>query len=110
MLVLTELEADKIEESLRKDHFFWLDLENPTTEVIHRTAELLRLHPVAVEDSIEFGQRPKIDTYDDHLLIVYYTARVNGDHTASSIEIHLYLAGGFVVTMRRDHCTALEDL
>jgi magnesium transporter len=110
MLVLTELETDKIEESLRKDHFFWLDLENPTPEVIHRTAELLRLHPVAVEDSIEFGQRPKVDGYDDHLLIVFYTARVNRDHTASPIEIHLYLAGGFVVTIRREHCTALDDL
>jgi magnesium transporter len=110
MLVLTDLETDKIEENLRQDHFFWLDLEDPAPEVIHRTAELLHLHPVAVEDSIEFGQRPKVDVYDDHLLIVFYTARVNGDRTTSPIEVHLYLSGGFVVTIRREHCTVLEEL
>jgi magnesium transporter len=110
MLVLTELEADKIAESLREDHFFWLDLEKPSPDVIRRTAELLHLHPVAVEDSIEFGQRPKVDVYDDHLLIVYYSARVNGDRTASPIEVHIYLSGSFVVTIRRERCTALEEL
>jgi magnesium transporter len=110
MLVLTDLETEKIEENLRQDRFFWLDLEDPSPEVVHRTAELLHLHPVAVEDSIEFGQRPKVDVYDDHLLIVFYTARVNGDHTAAPMEIHLYLSGGFVVTVRRGQCTVLDAL
>jgi magnesium transporter len=110
MLVLTELDADQIADSLRQDHFFWLDLEKPSPDVIHRAAELLRLHPVAVEDSIEFGQRPKVDVYDDHLLIVFYSARVNSDRTAAPIEVHIYLSGGFVFTIRRDPCTALDDL
>jgi magnesium transporter len=110
MLVLTDLETDKIEENLRQDRFFWLDLESPSPQVVQRTAELLHLHPVAVEDSIEFGQRPKVDVYDDHLLIVFYTARVNGDHTATPMEIHLYLSGGFVVTVRREQCTVLDAL
>ena len=30
---------------------------------------------MAVEDTREFGQRPKVDVYDSHLLIVFYTAR-----------------------------------
>jgi magnesium transporter len=110
MLVLTELDADKIAESLRSDHFFWLDLEAPAPETIHETARLLNLHPVAVEDTLEFGQRPKVDVYDDHLLIVFYSARVNHDDTSTPIEVHVYLSGGFVVTVRRTRCTALEEL
>ena len=30
----------------------------------------------------EFGQRPKVDPYDDHVLFVFYTARVTDDATA----------------------------
>jgi magnesium transporter len=110
MLVLTDLDRDKIEASLRADHFFWLDLNDPTPEEIKQTAELLSLHPVAVEDTLEFGQRPKVDTYDNHLLIVYYTARVDHQGNAEPIEVHLYLSGGFVVTVRRAECKVLERL
>jgi magnesium transporter len=112
MLVLTDLDRDRIQENLRADHFFWLDLNDPTPEEIKQTAELLHLHPVAVEDTIEFGQRPKIDVYDNHLLIVFYTARVSddGDAIAQPIEVHIYLSGSFVVTVRRIPCTVLEEL
>jgi magnesium transporter len=110
MLVLTDLERDKIEASLRADHFFWLDLDDPTAEEITQAAEMLGLHPVAVEDTLEFGQRPKIDTYENHLLIVYYTARITEERTAEPIEVHIYLSGSFVLTVRRQPCSVLETL
>jgi magnesium transporter len=110
MLVLTELEPDKIEKSLAEDHFFWLDLEDPSPADVHKAAEMLHLHPVAVEDTLEFGQRPKVHVYDNHLLIVWFSARVNGAGTTTPVEVHIYLSGGFVMTVRRIKCTALEDL
>jgi len=36
---------------------FWLDVENPTDEIIDRLAARLGLHLVAVEDSKQFGGR-----------------------------------------------------
>ncbi len=39
---------------------FWLDIEEPTHEVIDQLATLLGLHPLAVEDSNQFGQRAKL--------------------------------------------------
>jgi hypothetical protein len=36
---------------------FWLDIENPADEVIDQLATRLGLHPLAVEDSKQFGQR-----------------------------------------------------
>jgi magnesium transporter len=110
MLVLTDVKRDEIAQSLAADHFFWLDLNAPSPEEIRETAELLHLHPVAVEDTLEFGQRPKLDVYDNHLLIVFFTARVTDAGTAEPIEIHVYLAGGFVVTVRHMKCVALDDL
>src|SRR5690242_10480507 len=100
MLVLTDLEQDKIEASLRDDHFFWLDLTDPSAEQVRQAAEMLSLHPVAVEDTLEFGQRPKVDVYENHLLIVFFTARMTDEH-AEPIEVHIYLSGNFILTVRR---------
>ena len=110
MLVLTDLERDKIEGSLKADHFFWLDLDDPPAGEIQEAAEMLGLHPVAVEDTLEFGQRPKLDVYENHLLLVFYTARMTEVNTAEPVEVHLYLSGSFVLTVRRRTCTVLEKL
>jgi magnesium transporter len=110
MLVLTDVNSEKIRAALEGDHFFWLDLNDPTTEEIEQTAEMLHLHPVAVEDTLEFGQRPKLDVYDNHLLLVFYSAGRSSQGTAEPIEVHFYLSGGFVVTVRRSTCVVLEHL
>jgi magnesium transporter len=110
MLVLTAIERDKIEAALRDDHFFWLDLTDPSAEAIREAAGLMGLHPVAVEDTLEFGQRPKVDVYESHLLIVFYTARMTDERSAEPIEVHIYLSGGFILTVRRRECIVLDRL
>src|SRR3712207_1965291 len=62
--------------------------------------------PVALEDTIEFGQRPKVDPYEGQLLLVFFTARV----PAEPLEIHIYISGGFIATVRHDGCDALDGL
>jgi Mg2+ and Co2+ transporter CorA len=64
---------------------FWLDLAG----VDKNTADgLLRdtfgFHPLAVQDAEHFGQRPKIDAYDDVTLMVVYGAAGSG----RLVEVH----------------------
>ena len=78
MHVLTSVDRDRIAELLEAGHFFWLDLESPADDDLVVLGELLHLHPLALEDTREFGQRPKLDRYGDAVLLVYYTASVAG--------------------------------
>jgi magnesium transporter len=112
VLVLTSVDEDKIRGQRERDEFFWLDLLSPSDEDLEKLGGLLGLHPVAMEDTREFGQRPKLDVYDEHLLLVFYSARETGDPDwpAEPIEIHVYLSGGFVVTVRREPCLVLDRL
>jgi magnesium transporter len=110
MLVLTELEPDRIAQQRARDEFFWLDLNEPSSDDLRRTGEVLGLHPLALEDTREWGQRPKVDTYGDHVLAVYYTARIAPGVEAEPIEVHVYVSGSFVLTVRRRDCTALDEL
>jgi len=112
MHVLTEVDPAEIARLRERDEFFWIDLLSPSEEEVERLGEALELHPVALEDTREFGQRPKMDPYGTHLLLVFFTACATGDDgwPADSIEVHIYLSGGYMVTVRRDECMLIDDL
>ena len=112
MEVLTEVDEERTRALLERDEFFWLDLHAPGEEAFARLGDLLALHPMAMEDTREFGQRSKVDTYERHLLVVFYTARRTGgdDPVAEPIEVHVYVSGSFIVTVRQEECDLLDDL
>jgi magnesium transporter len=110
--VLTRVDETRVQELRERDEFFWIDLISPSEAELERVGELLGLHPVALEDTREFGQRPKLDVYEKHLLLVFYSARATDepDAPARPLEIHVYLSGGFVATVRREPCLVLDQL
>jgi magnesium transporter len=110
--VLTSVDVPRIRDLRARDEFFWIDLASPSDEALITLGGLLRLHPVALEDTREFRQRPKLEAYDDHVLLVFFTARATGDPgwPAVPLEVHVYVSGGFLATIRRDRCTALDQL
>ena len=112
MEVLTEIDRERIAAELEGGRFFWLDLEGPGHEQLDMVGDLLSLHPVAMEDTREFGQRPKVDVYENHVLVVFFTARVDGEsgQVAEPIEVHVYVSGDFIVTVRRQACDLLDRL
>jgi magnesium transporter len=109
MLVLTDVDEERIRAQLAADAFFWLDLESPSDADLRRLGELLEQHPVAMEDTHEFGQRPKIDVYANSVLVVYYSAHLT-DGDVCPLEVHIYITGSNVVTVRREACDALVRL
>jgi magnesium transporter len=113
MEVLERVDHDRIAQLRERDEFFWLDVTGPSPDEIKMLGELLGLHPVAIEDTVEFDQRPKLDSYGDHLLFVFYTVRKGrntGEGLFEPVEVHIYISGGFVVTIRRAECTQLDAL
>jgi magnesium transporter len=110
MDVLTAVDADRIASDRNAAHQFWLDLVDPPDEDINRVGDLLGLHPVALEDTREFGQRPKVDVYEDHVLLVFYSARLDEAGIVEPIEVHIYVATGYLITVRRGTCAVLDEL
>jgi len=104
MRILDSIDAELIGQ-LRRDHeFFWLDVTDLPADEIKRLGALLDLHPLAVEDSIAFGQRPKLDTYGETALLVLRGAvrsqpEDRNEHPLE--EIHCHLSGDFIVTLHR---------
>jgi magnesium transporter len=107
--VLTEVDRGRIVALRARDEFFWLDLDSPSDAEVAAAGEPLGLHELALEDTREFGQRPKIDRYPGNLLLVYWTAHVAGDGV-ELVEVHLHVSGGFLLTVRRAPCPELDRL
>jgi magnesium transporter len=109
MEVLTEVDHDRIAALRERDDFFWLDLNDPSEDDLDAAGALLGLHELAMEDSREFGQRPKLDRYPERVLLVFWSARVTADGT-EAVEVHLHISGGFLFTVHRVPCSALDEL
>jgi CorA-like Mg2+ transporter protein len=76
---------------------FWLDIENPTDEVIDRLAARLGLHPLAVEDSKQFDQRGKLQVYGNVAMIVSFGLDAQ---LRDPVEVHCYYTTGFLIAPR----------
>ena len=70
MRILDSIDDALIQELRQKQEFFWLDITAPTKQQVEHLGSLLALHPLAVEDSVKFGQRPKLDIYGSTALLV----------------------------------------
>ena len=112
MEVITSADPETLRAHIERGEFFWLDLHAPSEDEFARVGEVLGLHPMALEDTREFGQRPKVDVYEKQVPVVFYTGHLNGraDRVAAQLEVHVYISGDFVVTIRRDACDLLDRL
>ena len=86
---------------------FWLDIEDPTDELIDQLATRLGLHPLAVEDSKQFGQRAKLQVYGNGVMLVGFGL---DEQLRKSVEVHCYCTTGFLITLRRAPSPALDAL
>lgn len=81
----------------------WLDVIEPTDEELRTLQTTFGLHPLAVEDTSNWGQRSKIDFYDDHVFIVVHGLRLDERSDVVDSEVHLFAGRGFyVITIRRE--------
>jgi magnesium transporter len=98
-----------IESRLTSGEFFWLDLHDPTEEDFGLLRDVFKFHPLALEDSEQFGQRPKLEDYDDFVFFVFYGAAPPPDEDRL-VEVHCFYSERFLVTLRRDEAPACEAL
>jgi magnesium transporter len=113
-----------VERSLASREFFWLDLPELGDEELTWLREVFHFHPLAIEDSEHFRQRPKLEDYDGYSFLVLYGS---GAELASSeldfppsaaqpadvenlSEIHCFISGQYLVTVHHNDCPAFSGL
>ena len=100
-------DRENVEKLLAGDSFFWLDIDQPDADDYKILRDVFKFHPLAVEDSEKFGQRAKIDDYDDFVFLVVYGAVPDDDRL---VEVHCFYSEKFLVTVHRDEAPAFTEV
>jgi magnesium transporter len=96
--VLHAVDDPQIPALLESGEFFWLKLHGCSPEQIAEMGKKFGLHPLAIEDTQEFGQRPKLDDYSTTALLVFYGADPDG----TPVEVHFHVSGQWMITVHQE--------
>jgi magnesium transporter len=77
---------------------FWVDITGPTVEDTRIMREHFDFHPLAIEDSTNQQQRPKVEEYPNHLfMILNPVAYLDGEVIFRELDV--FLGDNFLVTV-----------
>jgi magnesium transporter len=98
-----------IEARVSSGDFFWLDIEGADEDDFSLLRDVFRFHPLALEDSEQFGQRPKLEDYGSFVFLVVYGAAPPPD-ADRLVEVHCFYSEKYLVTIRREHAPSCDEL
>ena len=104
---VSDATGDAIRQSIASGSYFWLDLIDLDDEGSDLLTNAFHFHPLAVEDAEHFGQRPKVEDYDDFFYLVVAGAEPSGEGT---VEVHCFYSEKFLVTIERGGCSQFDDV
>lgn len=108
----TDTDAASLSRAVRDPKaIFWLDMAKPTDEELGYLDEVFGFHPLAIEDSIQYSQRPKIESYrhiGEACSEGYFYMVIHGPDLATfkerlrTKELDLFVSGRFLVTIHEE--------
>jgi len=76
---------------------------------MEQIAKRFNLHPLALEDVVHLGQRPKVDEYENFLFAVIRMPHENPDRLVTE-QVSIFLGEGFVITFQEYEGDCLEEV
>jgi magnesium transporter len=105
---VSDATPDGIAQAVAGGEFFWLDLDihdpGPDDDVSRMLITTFHFHPVAVEAAAKFGQRARIDDYNDFVHVVTFGMSSDGENVA---EVHCFITEHSIVSIHQGDCPAL---
>ncbi|UZJ78261.1 magnesium/cobalt transporter CorA [Fictibacillus sp. KU28468] len=95
-------------ESLSDDQiaWYWVDFTHPGEEEIKLLSTLFHFHPLAIEDCLQFLQRPKLEYYQGYSFFVMHAL---DSHSLSAKEVDLFIGENFIVSFHFDELKELDS-
>ena len=98
---------------------FWVDMEKPDDEEISLLDEVFGFHPLAIEDTIQYSQRPKIESYNhvgDALQQGYFYMVIHGPDQETlkdrlrTKELDIFVSERYLVTIHDEPMRPVTDV
>lgn len=79
----------------------WVDLTDPSPELVQATARALGLHPLVAEDIIESNERAKVQLVGDVIHVVAFVLQRDPGTEVQTHEVDFVLGRGFLLSAHR---------
>ena len=104
-----------------RDHgsTFWLDMVKPTDEEYSLLDDVFGFHPLAIEDTLNYMQRPKIESYDHvgeactqgYFYMVFHGPDLETfKQKLRTKELDLFVSEHFLVTVHEEVMKSIEEV
>jgi magnesium transporter len=94
----TTTDLADIRAALEAGRRIWIDLERKTHDADVLLGEVLKLHPLTIEDIWAERSRPKIDDFDAYLYVIVHGIGAAKHDMLKTVEIDLVLGPNWLVT------------
>ncbi len=97
---------------------FWVDLDRPDDNELAILDDVFGFHPLAIEDTIQYNQRPKIESYNhlgDMCASGYYYMVIHGPDLGTfkeklkTKELDIFLSERYLVTIHEEAMASIHD-
>ena len=93
------------------DALVWLDIDRDDLDHLQPLADLIHLHPLALEDAASEHQRPILTRYGETLfLVLYEVLPPDQEGHVAAYPVSLFVGPNYVVTARDAERATLDDV
>ncbi len=95
----------------REGRVLWIDVQGlGDRNLIEALGQEFRIHPLALADVVNVGQRPKVEDYDGFLYFVLRMVRIDEDHAIHREQVSIILTDNAVISFQETHGDCLDPL
>jgi magnesium transporter len=81
----------------------WINIDGlGDIDVLRTLGTQFKLHPLALEDVLATGQRPKMEQYDEYLFIVAQMLYLNPKKQMCGEQVSMFLGKNFLITIQEE--------
>ncbi|MGD2110206.1 MAG: magnesium/cobalt transporter CorA [Phycisphaerae bacterium] len=104
-------DVQQLREMARDGVVTWIDVQGfGDEETIRAIGDIFGLHPLALEDVVNVPQRPKTETFDDHLFWISRMAMPVHDGAVQTEQVSLVLGRNHLLTFQERYGDVLDPV
>lgn len=93
----------ELDSHLHSGKVTWINLDGlGDIEVLQALGKKYSLHPLALEDALNIGQRPKTEPFADHLFIIAQMVYQDEKSNICGEQVSLFLGDHFLITVQEE--------
>jgi len=86
-----------------RDSVTWVNVQGLGDEkTLQRIAQIFSIHPLALADAVNVGQRPKFESYELHHFLIARMAALDAEARLTCEQVSIVFAPGYVVMFQED--------